>query len=747
MCFPVQLMPPPTTLPTRLLKVGCDVSGDLDAVQLHTCVSSGTYRYAALSYCWGQEQSFVTTKTNLEDVMKSIRLSALPRTIHDAVVVTRKIGLEYLWVDAFCIIQDSEQDKVKEVAKMGQIYQNAMVTITADRARSCHHGFLGQVEPRVQTEAQAISNPIPYHTVAGQLGSIMLRKLVPAPFNPQPIHTRGWTYQEAFLSRRLLSFGDQMSWKCPSGQNMMFAVESQYRFPESFYGIPDTRHTLKKTEYIDWIWLHLFEPAIQDLVSGMDSQIGRRIMTAMSRPFCSSDDDGYEINTENSSMNSSVAATEDKSLTNIPPSTLVSDDDDADQATAENSSGSSLVAATENKSLTKARLPEPASSSVSSHALTVILDLVKTASKLFLELLEPSKDSSAFPSNLLTRLDAFEAEIYTQCIRWLQEHREEAYATTAVEEGQQSKITSVTERKHWFRIVEEYSCRKFSYFRDRLPAISAVAAEFSQKLEGTYIAGLWEEEILEGLVWHHGRALSESESSFKPPTEPASTRPPSNNTDVYVAPSWSWASSEHEVTYNFSQPSNRSAHYVDCEIPLAAEENPFGEIKYGWIKLRAPMKKIHRTWFAASAAGELKKYIYPDRDRELSASLDLDFEGTTGEYFWLMELFHGELGGGTSTTFGHNRDVDAAGLVLTEIKPSLFKRVGLYSLMNENTSERIEIGDGSLEDIFGNLVGEIIVVIMSEIIKNMFSFSFSIATDHSGEPGGESFQIRTAKIV
>ena len=66
--------------------------------------------YVALSYCWGGDQMAKTVKSRVTDYEKDIPLHTLPQTIQDAIVVTRGIGLRYLWVDAMCIIQDDGDD-------------------------------------------------------------------------------------------------------------------------------------------------------------------------------------------------------------------------------------------------------------------------------------------------------------------------------------------------------------------------------------------------------------------------------------------------------------------------------------------------------------------------------------------------------------------------------------------------------------------------------------------------------------
>ena len=60
-----------------------------------------TLSYAALSYAWGTaQQPHATTKTNLAAHLQGILISALPRTIRDAITLGRNLGLDFLWVDS-----------------------------------------------------------------------------------------------------------------------------------------------------------------------------------------------------------------------------------------------------------------------------------------------------------------------------------------------------------------------------------------------------------------------------------------------------------------------------------------------------------------------------------------------------------------------------------------------------------------------------------------------------------------------
>jgi hypothetical protein len=79
--------------------------------------------YAALSYCWGGDQPTKLHMHNLSAYLTAIDESTLPRTTLDAVKVTRSVGVRFLWIDAYCIIQDNENDKLREINRMDEVYK------------------------------------------------------------------------------------------------------------------------------------------------------------------------------------------------------------------------------------------------------------------------------------------------------------------------------------------------------------------------------------------------------------------------------------------------------------------------------------------------------------------------------------------------------------------------------------------------------------------------------------------------
>ena len=78
--------------------------------------------YAALSYRWGGDQEQKTTIQNTRQRYEDgIKLAELPTALRDAVTVTMQLGLSHLWIDSLCIVQDDENDKEAEGAKMADI--------------------------------------------------------------------------------------------------------------------------------------------------------------------------------------------------------------------------------------------------------------------------------------------------------------------------------------------------------------------------------------------------------------------------------------------------------------------------------------------------------------------------------------------------------------------------------------------------------------------------------------------------
>ena len=100
-------------------------------------------QYAILSLCWDPPTRggrLLTTKVNLNDSLKCIPFDTLSKTFQDAIALTRAIGIQYLWMDTLYIVQDDVNDWIGEVAKMGDYYERAHLTIAAAAASNPSEG-------------------------------------------------------------------------------------------------------------------------------------------------------------------------------------------------------------------------------------------------------------------------------------------------------------------------------------------------------------------------------------------------------------------------------------------------------------------------------------------------------------------------------------------------------------------------------------------------------------------------------
>jgi hypothetical protein len=188
-------------------------SSTQDPRLVEACRDTGAW--AALSYCRGTAPVLATKLGNIEKHKQSIPLDALPLTIRDAVIVTRELGLRYLWVDSLCIIQDSNTDWLQEAATMHEVYRNAAVTIGAEASSGSHVGIFNGTNPVRQT-IKTVPGTMKA-TAAGIQGSISFSEPVPQTFefDPGPLSERAWALQEDLLSRRHIRFAlHQIYWRC-----------------------------------------------------------------------------------------------------------------------------------------------------------------------------------------------------------------------------------------------------------------------------------------------------------------------------------------------------------------------------------------------------------------------------------------------------------------------------------------------------------------------------------------------------
>lgn len=189
-------------------------------------------RYACLSYSWGDTNSKdmpaedkasikngKTTPHNLEARKKGFLSSQLPNTMRHAILLMRRIGIDYIWIDSVCIVGDEKSagDNISEkddwnhnALRMHEVYGNACLTLCVCATN--------KATEKLFFERAAWK----YKSVPCTLGDTWLTNY-DVPLNEvrrrAPIFNRGWILQEERLSARILYWsGQRLYWSCGCAQ-------------------------------------------------------------------------------------------------------------------------------------------------------------------------------------------------------------------------------------------------------------------------------------------------------------------------------------------------------------------------------------------------------------------------------------------------------------------------------------------------------------------------------------------------
>ncbi|KAK9423955.1 putative Heterokaryon incompatibility protein-domain-containing protein [Seiridium unicorne] len=195
-------------LPTRLL----EISGNTIKL-VSTATLQDSAQYATLSYCWGVKKFSALTSDKVDSFQRGIVLEDLPQTLQDAIIVARRLSIEYLWIDALCIIQnqDDKKDWRREVSHMKSVYGGASIGLAASSATNAYEGCLSKQ---------------PYYSAASARAQSVYRE----SSTDTPLAKRAWALQEKLLPPRTIRFGDTgLFWECRS------MIRSEY-LPDGFPG-------------------------------------------------------------------------------------------------------------------------------------------------------------------------------------------------------------------------------------------------------------------------------------------------------------------------------------------------------------------------------------------------------------------------------------------------------------------------------------------------------------------------------
>jgi hypothetical protein len=151
--------------------------------------------YVALSNVWSHQIEPRIRSHNVEEFSSpgAFARTELPRTIEDAIEVTRALGYRYLWVASLCILQDRMAEKIALIETMDAIYGNADLTIIEASGSTARNGLEGWAPDKRANRKLAMAS-------IGQILRVGVLPLFNEQLKEAGFVSRAWTYVKLSFS-------------------------------------------------------------------------------------------------------------------------------------------------------------------------------------------------------------------------------------------------------------------------------------------------------------------------------------------------------------------------------------------------------------------------------------------------------------------------------------------------------------------------------------------------------------------
>ena len=202
----------------------------------------------------------------------------------------------------------------------------------------------------------------------------------------------------------------------------------------------------------------------------------------------------------------------------------------------------------------------------------------------------------------------------------------------------------------WYQLIAAYSKRALSREDDRLPALGGIVVRFQKLIKSDYLAGIWKDDIIRGLLWcrkkngPHRRVSQQRKKHLAQRIEIASSQRGLNSSRKL--PSWSWAAIGSPVVWAPMLAAGRLS--TECTI-IEARVTPQGPIHLGRvteasIQLCGFLMQSSLMTFTTHLGphGQLTKFendsIYTSMDgagSDITEAHFLYMANDTSTYYWL----------------------------------------------------------------------------------------------------------------
>jgi hypothetical protein len=245
--------------PTRLLQVQ-PLNPSPKAYLRQTAQIPKDARYTTLSHCWGQYMPMKLEINTLQEFLDGIDYDRLPPTFQQAIMLTKSLGIEYIWIDSLCIIQDDKDDWANECSRMTSVYMNSFINIGANAAGDSRGGLFQQ---RSWKSVNPLLVPLTYTPKNWHSKPVVLW---PSPISGSlldhaPLGDRGWVVQELLLAPRTVHFlKHKVVWECDErrvSETDVTGKLEKFNFSERTYlavpAAPSNGATDRITKFL-WTW-------------------------------------------------------------------------------------------------------------------------------------------------------------------------------------------------------------------------------------------------------------------------------------------------------------------------------------------------------------------------------------------------------------------------------------------------------------------------------------------------------------